>query len=91
MLSSNSPRGGQDHSASLGGRPEAQPRQWYIVGSLFPALVAAILLAVLAAMGSWWLWPAVIALGLPPLLIVWPQPHEGNGAGWHLRQFHRPR
>ncbi|MDH3471419.1 MAG: hypothetical protein OEM94_08910, partial [Acidimicrobiia bacterium] len=67
------------------------PRPWYVLALLLPALIAAILLGVLAFMSAWWLWPVVVALGVPPLIIVWPKPGEGNGAAWHLRQFQRPR
>lgn len=65
-------------------------RRWYVLASLLPAFIAAILLGVWASLGAWWLWPVVVALGLPPLIIVWPRLGEGNGESWHLRQFQRP-
>lgn len=65
-------------------------RRWYVLASLLPAFIAAILLGVWASVGAWWLWPIAVALALPPLLIVWPRLGEGNGEAWHLRQFHRP-
>ncbi len=70
--------------------PDETPRPWYVVLSLLPAFIAAILLGVWASVSAWWLWPVVVALAVPALIIVWPKPGEGNGASWHLRQLHRP-
>ena len=70
--------------------PDEAPRPWYVVGSLLPAFIAAILLGVWASVGAWWLWPVAIMLAVPALIIVWPKPGERNGASWHLRQFRRP-
>ncbi len=61
--------------------------RWYIKGLLYPALVAAILLSVLASLGSWWLWPVVALLGVPALAVVLMPSKERpvvDTAGWHL-------
>ena len=63
--------------------------RWYTHGALFPTMVAAIVLGVFAALGSWWLWPVVAVAAVPPLVIVFT-PTESRPAidasGWHLRQ-----
>ncbi len=61
---------------------------WYVKGLLFPALVTSILLGVLAAAGSWWLWPVVLLIAVPALLVVVPSAREvfaTTKPGWHLR------
>lgn len=67
---------------------ESATARWYTYGLLFPALVAAILLTVIASQGSWWLWPVVALLGFPALAVVLQPPENrpvGDGVGWHLR------
>jgi len=62
--------------------------RWHISGLLFSALVAAILLGVLASVGSWWLWPVVAFLGAPALAVVLKSSENRpvvDAAGWHLR------
>ena len=62
--------------------------RWYVKSLLFPALLAAILLGVLAALGSWWLWPLVLLIAIPALLVVIPSAREAFAKvkpGWHLR------
>ena len=61
--------------------------RWYIVGLVFPTLLAAIVLGMFAALGAWWLWPIVIGLGVPAVVVVWPTSREQLTAdeyGWHL-------
>lgn len=62
--------------------------RWYVKGLIFPALIASILLGVLATGGSWWLWPVVLLIAVPALLVVTPSAREAFAAtkpGWHLR------
>ncbi|MEE8491507.1 MAG: hypothetical protein V3S60_07675 [Acidimicrobiia bacterium] len=62
--------------------------RWYVKGLLFPALVTSILLGVLAAAGSWWLWPVALLIAVPALLVVVPSAREAFATtkpGWHLR------
>ena len=62
--------------------------RWYVKGLLFPALITSILLGVLAAGGSWWLWPVVLLIAVPALLVVTPSAREAFAAtkpAWHLR------
>lgn len=61
--------------------------RWYVVALIFPALLGVIVLGTFAALGSWWLWPIVIGVGVPALMIVWPtstEPHTADEFGWHL-------
>ena len=93
MIAFKGDRGGDVPSVATPHRQlsDEPARPWYVLALLLPAMIAAILLGVLAWLGAWWLWPVAIALGLPPLIIVWPNTGEGDGAGWHLRQLHRPQ
>ncbi len=62
--------------------------RWYVKGLLFPALLTAILLGVVAALGSWWLWPVVLLIAVPALLVVIPSARDAFAAykqPWHLR------
>jgi endonuclease/exonuclease/phosphatase (EEP) superfamily protein YafD len=64
--------------------------RWYIAGLLLPILIAAILLGLIASLGSWWLWPAVALLAVPALAIVFTPSEERpvvDAAGWHLGHF----
>jgi uncharacterized membrane protein YjjB (DUF3815 family) len=62
--------------------------RWYAKGLLFPALLTAILLGVLAALGSWWLWPVVLLIAVPALLVLIPSARDAFAAykqPWHFR------
>lgn len=62
--------------------------RWYMTGLLFPALVLAIMLGLVAGLGSSWLWPVVFLIAVPALVVVFFTKREGFTAakpGWHLR------
>lgn len=92
MLSIRSGSSGEEQVGASSQRPPSDDatQPWYIVAFLLPSLITAILLGVLASQGALWLWPIVVLLGLPPLIIAWPKPSDGDRAAWHLRQFQRP-
>ena len=64
--------------------------RWYICVLLFPVLVAAILLGIVASLGLWWLWPVVALFAVPVLVIVFT-PSESrpilDASGAHLGHF----
>jgi len=59
----------------------------YLRPLLFPTLVAAILLGLIASLGFWWLWPLVPLLAVPVLVVVFT-PTESrpilDASGAHL-------
>jgi len=61
--------------------------RWYVKGLLFPALLTAILLGVVAALGSWWLWPVVLLIAVPVLLVVIPSARDAFAA--HKQRWYR--
>ena len=66
---------------------ESVAARWYLRLLLFPTLVAAILLGLIASLGSWWLWPLVPLLVVPVLVVVFT-PTESrpilDASGAHL-------
>ncbi len=61
---------------------------WHLMGLLFPALLAGILLGAVASTGYWWLWPLALLIAVPALSVVVSatrQPSTGETLGWHLR------
>ncbi len=66
---------------------ESVAARWYLRLLLFPTLVAAILLGLIASLGSWWLWPLVPLLAVPVLVVVFT-PTESrpvlDASGAHL-------
>ncbi len=61
---------------------------WHLIGLLFPALLAAILLGAIASTGYWWLWLAALLIAVPALSIVGSVTRQSSAAdmrGWHLR------
>lgn len=60
----------------------------YLMGLLFPVLLAAILLGAVASSGYWWLWPVALLIAVPALSIVGSVTRQSSPAdmrGWHLR------
>ncbi|MEA2003103.1 MAG: hypothetical protein U9N84_14605 [Actinomycetota bacterium] len=61
---------------------------WHLLGLLFPALLASILLGAVASTGYWWLWPVVLLITLPALAVVASATRQSSVTdmrGWHLR------
>jgi hypothetical protein len=61
---------------------------WYLMGLLFPALLAAILLGAVASSGYWWLWPVTVLIAVPTLSVIVSVTSRSSPVdtpGWHLR------